>query len=129
LRGGELDGARILSESAVAELTRNQIGALNASMQRTALTDRSNDFIFMDGSQKFGFGIMIETRQQPGCRAPGSYSWGGIFNTYFWVDPTNDLAALLMLQTSPFANRASIELLHEFELAVYEDSGQGIRHE
>ena len=56
LRGGELDGVRILSERSVAEITRNQIGNLEAGMQRTALADRSNDFIFMDGSQKFGLG-------------------------------------------------------------------------
>lgn len=125
LRGGELDGARVLSADSVSELTRNQIGPLDARMQRTALADRSNDFIFMDGSQKFGFGIMIETEQRPGCRAPGSYSWGGIFNTYFWVDPVHDLAAVLLLQLSPFASRASVQLLKEFELAVY----QGIEQE
>jgi CubicO group peptidase (beta-lactamase class C family) len=127
LRGGELDGTRILSEAAVSELTRNQIGALDARLQRTALASRSNDFIFMDGSQKFGFGIMIETLQRPGGRAPGSYSWGGIFNTYFWVDPVNGQAALLMLQLSPFAGRASVGLLHDFEVAVYKDTGQGIQ--
>jgi CubicO group peptidase (beta-lactamase class C family) len=70
---------------------------------------------------------MIETLQRPGGRAPGSYSWGGIFNTYFWVDPVNGLAALLMLQLSPFAGRASVGLLHDFEVAVYKDTGQGIQ--
>jgi CubicO group peptidase (beta-lactamase class C family) len=121
LRGGELDGVRILSEAAVAEITRNQIGELEAGMQRTALADRSNDFIFMDGSQKFGFGVMIETAGKRGGRAIGSFSWAGIVNTYFWVDPARDLAAVLMLQLAPFASRASVELLGEFEAAVYSD--------
>jgi CubicO group peptidase (beta-lactamase class C family) len=119
LRGGELDGARILGERAVAEITRNQIGDLAAGMQRTALADRSNDFIFMDGSQKFGFGVMIETRHRPGMRAIGSWSWGGISNTFFWVDPANGLAAVLLMQLAPFANRAAFELLQQFEAAVY----------
>ncbi len=121
LRGGELDGIRLIAESSVAEITRNQIGDLNASMQRTALADRSNDFIFMDGSQKFGFGVMVETRHRPGMRAPGSWGWGGITNTYFWVDPANDLLAVLLMQLAPFANRASIELLQQYEAAVYGD--------
>lgn len=121
LRGGELDGTRILSESAVAEISRNQIGDLEASMQRTALADRSNDFIFMDGSQKFGLGVMIETEQRRGRRAIGSFSWAGIVNTFFWVDPANELAAVLFLQLAPFASRASIDILQRFETAVYED--------
>jgi len=121
LRGGELDGVRVLAESAVAEISRNQIGDLEARMQRTAVADRSNDFIFMDGTQKFGFGVMIETVDRPGGRAKGSYSWAGIVNTYFWVDPARELAAVLMLQLTPFASRASVDLLQRFESAVYED--------
>jgi len=121
LRRGELDGTRILSEGAVTEISRNQIGDFEARMQRTALAHRSNDFIFMDGSQKFGFGVMIETEERQGKCSIGSYRWGGIFNTYFWVDPLRDLAAVLMLQLAPFANRASVTLLEQFELAVYED--------
>jgi CubicO group peptidase (beta-lactamase class C family) len=125
LRGGELDGRRILDRTHVAELSRNQIGTLEARMQRTALGDRSNDFIFMDGSQKFGFGVMIETRQRPGMRAPGAFGWGGIFNTWFWVDPAHDLAAVLLMQMAPFANKASIALLQSFEQAVYADVDGG----
>jgi CubicO group peptidase (beta-lactamase class C family) len=125
LCGGELDGVRILSERSVAEITRNQIGDLPAGTQLTALADRSNDFIFMDGSQKFGFGVMIETGNRPGMRSAGSWSWGGIFNTYFWVDPASDLAAVLLMQLAPFANRASVELLQQFEAVVYRDLVRG----
>lgn len=119
--GGELDGTRLLSDRAVGEITRNQIGDCMADMQRTALVDRSNDFVFMNGTQKFGFGVMVETEMRPGKRSVGSYGWGGIFNTYFWVDPARDLAAVLMMQLAPFAGRMSIEVLDEFEVAVYED--------
>ena len=121
LRGGELDGVRLVSGSSVAEITHNQIGDLEANMQRTVLSDRSNDFIFMDGSQKFGFGVMIESRNRPGMRATGSWSWAGITNTYFWVDPVNDLMAVLLMQLAPFANRAAVDLLQQFEAAVYRD--------
>jgi CubicO group peptidase (beta-lactamase class C family) len=121
LRGGELDGTRLLSEGAVTAVTGNQIGELDAGMQRSALAVRSNDFIFMDGSQKFGFGVMIETRDKSHGRSAGAYSWAGIFNTYFWSDPVRGVAAVLMLQLTPFASRASIGLLQDFEAAVYRD--------
>ena len=119
LRGGELDGVRIISPGSVLEITRNQLGDMEARMPRTALAERSNDFIFMDGSQKFGFGVMIETANRQGGRAAGSYSWAGITNTYFWVDPANDLAAVLMLQVAPFASGACVEVLQQFEAAIY----------
>jgi CubicO group peptidase (beta-lactamase class C family) len=119
LGAGELDGVRLLTAASVAEITRNQLGSLEARMQRTAFADRSNDFIFMDGSQKFGFGVMIEMQDRAGGRAQASFSWAGITNTYFWVDPVNDLAALLFMQLAPFASNASVELLQQFETAVY----------
>ena len=119
LRGGEIDGIRLLSGSAVNEIASNQIGDFEARMQRTALAERSNDFIFMDGTQKFGFGVMIETAGRPGMRSVGSYGWGGIVNTYFWVDPDRDLAAVLMLQIAPFASRPCVDLMNAFEQAVY----------
>lgn len=121
LRGGELDGERLLSADSAAEIARNQIGDGNARMQSTALPERSNDFIFMDGTQKFGFGVMIETRDQPGRRAAGSFGWGGILNTYYWVDPKVGLAAVLCMQVSPFADPDCAEALGEFETAVYRE--------
>lgn len=121
LRGGELDGVRLLSEAATSEITRNQIGDHPARMQRTAVAARSNDFIFMDGSQRFGFGVMIETQQHRGKREIGAYGWGGIVNTYFWVDPARDLASVLMLQLAPFASRPAVGVLDAFEVAVYKD--------
>jgi methyl acetate hydrolase len=116
---GVVDGVRVLPEAATVEVGRNQIGELEARMPRSALAERTNDFIFMDGTQKFGFGVMVETRDREGWRSRGAYGWGGIFNTYFWVDPERDLAGLLLLQLAPFANRASVDLLNAFESAVY----------
>lgn len=121
LRGGELDGVRILSEAAAAAIGSNQIGDSWATAQRTALLDRSNDFVFLDGSQKFGFGVMVETVGKRGGRAAGSWGWGGIYNTWFWVDPVRELTALLLMQTTPFASPVSLDLLNEFEAAVYND--------
>lgn len=120
LNGGGRGGRRLLSERSVAAIASNQIGGLDATRQRTALPARSNDFVFMDGSQKFGFGVAIETRDRPGGRSAGSYGWGGIYNTYFWVDPAAALAAVLLLQVSPFADPQCVELLARFERGVYE---------
>jgi CubicO group peptidase (beta-lactamase class C family) len=119
LNGGMLDGGRLLAAESIAAITRNQIGDLKAEPPQGALAERSNDFIFMDGSQRFGFGVLIETRDRAAGRSAGTFSWGGVFNTYFWVDPRADLAAVLLMQTSPFADPQSVALLESFEHGVY----------
>lgn len=120
LAGGVLDGTRLLEERTVASMQSNQIGALDAHRQTTALPERSNDFLFMDGSQKFGLGFMIETRDQPSGRKAGTSSWAGIANTYFWIDPRAGVAAVLCMQTTPFADPVSVDIYRGFERAVYD---------
>jgi CubicO group peptidase (beta-lactamase class C family) len=50
-----------------------------------------------------GFGLTVEVVLDPVLantrRGKGSFSWGGAFGTYFWVDPYNDLVAVMMIQT------------------------------
>ncbi len=119
LNRGELGARRLLASERIEEMTRNQIGRLFAERQTTAFPARTNDFIFMDGSQKFGFGVMVETRDRPTGRSAGSYGWGGILNTYFWVDPKDGIAATVLMQTSPFSDPESVALCKRFESAVY----------
>jgi hypothetical protein len=40
----------------------------------------------------------------PGKRSAGSLSWGGINNTYFWVDPSRGIAGVILMQFLPFAD-------------------------
>ncbi len=42
--------------------------------QRSAAQQHTHDFVFMDGTQKFGLGVLIETRNRPTGRAAGSYT-------------------------------------------------------
>jgi methyl acetate hydrolase len=112
-------GNPLLRAHTTAELMRNQIGDLTAMRQTTALPSRTNDFIFMDGTQKFGLGVMIETRDQPGRRARGSLGWAGIFNTYFWLDPRTGIGAVILMQLQPFADPGCVEACERFEAAVY----------
>jgi methyl acetate hydrolase len=119
LNGGRVAGRRLVSASTVAELQRNQIGELTAVRQTTAAPEATADFAFMDGGQKFGFGVLIETRERPAGRAAGSFGWGGIFNTYYWVDPAAELAAVVCMQTSPFCEPECLAVCAAFESALY----------
>ncbi|HEY8521697.1 MAG TPA: serine hydrolase domain-containing protein [Gammaproteobacteria bacterium] len=119
LNRGRVDGERLLAPESCAAIVSNQIGPLVAERQRSAAPDRTNDFAFMDGSQKFGLGVLVETRDRPGMRSAGSFGWAGIFNTYFWADPAAGIAAVLLTQSSPFADAATLGLWERFERAVY----------
>ncbi len=122
LNGGELDGARILNRETVALMAQNHIGELEAgSSGGTAIPALSNSFDFFPGSaDKFGLGFLLNGDQVPGGRAPGSLTWAGLANTYFWIDLENDLCGVLMTQILPFFDSEVLSLLSDFEASIYE---------
>jgi CubicO group peptidase (beta-lactamase class C family) len=121
LNGGTLDGARILSRDTVALMSRNHIQSVSAHALKTAEPVRSMDFTFIDeGRDKWGLGFLITSRHVPGKRAAGSLSWGGIDNTYFWIDPDRGVAGVIMMQLLPFADTKALAVYDTFERGVYE---------
>jgi CubicO group peptidase (beta-lactamase class C family) len=101
LRGGELDGRRLLRAESVRAMTTNQIGTLNCA--------------YPIHGDKFGLGFGLTTK--PGAVAsPGSYSWGGIYHTFFWVDPERELVGVLMTQLYPWGDST---LWADFQKSVY----------
>jgi methyl acetate hydrolase len=121
LNGGELDGVRILSAKSVELMGQNAIGALGVPALKTALPDRSDDFSFVaDGRDKWGLGFLITVDAVPGKRSAGSLSWGGINNTYFWLDPTRGITGVILMQFLPFADRKALALYDTFERGVYQ---------
>jgi methyl acetate hydrolase len=120
LNGGELDGARVLKPETVALMGQNQIGAVSVPAQKSALP-RSADFTFIaDNRDKWGLGFLITTDQVPGKRSPGSLSWGGINNTFFWIDSARDIAGVIMMQFLPFADAKALAVHDTFERGAYQ---------
>ena len=72
------------------------------------------------GKDTFSLGFQLKTANEHNARAPGSYSWAGLFNTHFWADPRNGIAAVLLTQLLPFYDDRCIKLLSNFERCVYE---------
>jgi CubicO group peptidase (beta-lactamase class C family) len=119
LNGGTLDGARIVSERTVSEMTRNQIGRLVVPLQPSANLATAKPFPLGAGHDTWGLGFLLETRAEPNTRSVGSYSWAGIYNTEFWVDPHQQIGAVLLMQALPFYDDNAIALLHGFEERIY----------
>lgn len=120
LRGGELDGERILREETVDAAFTNQIGELDfpASIP-TADPATSDDFEAGPGF-KWGYGLLLNTEDVPGGRRAGTGAWAGLFNTHFWVDRSTGICASIYTNSLPFATRdEALRLYGEFEQALY----------
>jgi methyl acetate hydrolase len=120
LNHGELDSARILSPESVALMGQNAIGSIGVPALKTAMPARSEDFSFIaDGRDKWGLGFLITTDAVEGKRSAGSLSWGGIDNTYYWIDPARDLTGVILMQFLPFADRRALAVYDTFERGAY----------
>jgi CubicO group peptidase (beta-lactamase class C family) len=88
LRGGRLDGARILGRKTVEFMTSDHLGTIPVA----------SDLL----PPGHGFGLGFAVRLVPGVAvvpgSPGTYGWGGSAGTVFFVDPQEDLFALMMIQ-------------------------------
>ncbi len=98
--GGQLNGKRLMSRRSVE---------LMASVHAPdTLPGRSSGE---------GYGLSVRVISDSGARGTmlsnGSFGWNGAFGTHFWIDPKEQLVAILMIQTTP-----NVEIRGEFETAV-----------
>jgi CubicO group peptidase (beta-lactamase class C family) len=120
LGGGALDGARVLRPETVALMGQNQIGDVDVGVLKTTVPSLSNDVDICPGvTCKWGFGHMINMAAMAGGRGAGSMTWGGLLNTYYWIDPGKRIASVFMTQVLPFADIRALRLYREFERGVY----------
>jgi len=101
LGGGRLNGTRVLSRNTVALMTSDHLG------QRILDAGTTPGELLL-GSPGYTFGLGFAVRREAGLAGvPGSageFMWAGYAGTYFWVDPKEEIAAVLMTQ-APGAQR------------------------
>jgi len=120
LGGGALDGARVLRAETVALMAQNHMGDIDVEPMLSAVAASSNDVELFKGTRKkWGLSFLINTEAAPGGRSAGSLAWAGLNNTYYWVDPTRKVAGALFTQILPFGDPLVLNLLEDFERAVY----------
>jgi CubicO group peptidase (beta-lactamase class C family) len=122
LNDGKAGGKTILSKSSIQTMTRNQIGDVVVGTQPATAPNLSRPFPVAPsaGRDKFGFGFELtaSNKENTSLRSPGSYTWAGIYNTHFWVDPERKIAAVLMIQVLPFYDDAAMKLYQDFESSI-----------
>jgi len=97
LNDGELDSVRILKAETVHRMTTN---ALPSGIRFAGDFD---GFVGPRGGSTFGLGFAVRSDAAssvvPG--SVGSFTWNGIWGTYFWVDPAEQLIAVQLIQVAP----------------------------
>lgn len=97
LNGGELDGVRILAANTVRQMTTDALppGVRFAGVQ--------GEFVGPRVGTSWGLGFAIRMNPEfsllPGV--VGSFNWSGVWGTYFWIDPSERLIGLQLIQVEP----------------------------
>ena len=121
LNGGSWNGARLLKSETVADMNKNHTGNIPAGIMKTQNPALSNDVDLFPGAEiRWGLGYMLNMQPGPNGRSAGTVSWGGIYNTYYWLDPSKRVTGLIMTQILPFADTRALKLYGQFERGVYE---------
>ena len=102
LNGGELDGHRLLGPKTIELMT-------------TPLVDEI-PLPFLSGQ---GYGLTVAVLQPGGksglLGSPGTYGWSGAYNTYFRIDPQEQIVLAIFQQQSPANNQ---EITYGFQNLV-----------
>ncbi len=113
LNRGELDGRRILKPETVALMTRNHLPA--------ELLPIAFNGVARGPYKGYGFGlgycVTIDPADTAAAGSLGDFGWGGMADTYCWVDPQQQLIGILMQQYLPSMHHAGRQ---EFRDCVYQ---------
>jgi CubicO group peptidase (beta-lactamase class C family) len=101
LDGGALDGRRYLKQTTVALMTSDHIG------KGTGIA--RDQYYFPGADSGFGLGVAVRTVENPPL-AVGEYRWDGVGGTFFFVDPKDDMFAIVMMESPSQRGRIQTEI-------------------
>jgi CubicO group peptidase (beta-lactamase class C family) len=105
LNGGEFDGVRLLGPKTIELMTVSHTGDLMPSPQGSA------------AGFGLGFRVITDLGQSQRPASVGTYSWGGIWGTSFWVDPKEKVVGVMMIQRYP---TTSVPIADVFQTMAYQ---------
>lgn len=119
LNRGRLGNTRILSEKSARAMFDNHTGKVVVQRQTSTAPALSRDFPVGAGEDHWGLGFQLARAKRPNMRTPGTGTWAGIFNTHFFIDPSREIGVVVMMQTLPFYDEASMKVYSGVEEIVY----------
>ena len=109
-----------MEDATFALMCEDQLGGEIAGQLPSAEPHRSNPMTFFPEARPgWTLGFLLNREPLPGRRAAGSLSWGGLYNSYYWLDPANRIIGVMFTQVLPFADPRILSRFEEFERHVY----------
>jgi CubicO group peptidase (beta-lactamase class C family) len=114
LGGGALEAVRILGRKTIDLMTRNHLpgGADLQSLSRSMFSEA----IYAGQGFGLGFAVNLDPARSMVPGSAGEYYWGGIFSTYFFIDPVERLSMIFMTQLMP---SSSYPIRRQLKTMVY----------
>ena len=103
--GGSLDGVRLLAPSTVSLMLENHTGDLELW-----LTGPGMGF-------GLGYGVVVDRGTAATPLSTGAAYWGGAYCTLSWLDPEQELVAIMMTQVRPYTH---INIRQDFQVLTYQ---------
>ena len=121
LRGGELDGVRILRPGdrrrGVQRPARRRCRCPPRSPRPTRPSPTPSSSAT---GWTWGYGLLLNTRDIPGARRAWTGAWAGLLNTHFFIDRTTGICASIYTNSLPFiTEHEAWKLYQDFEGALY----------
>ncbi len=99
LRGGELDGVRLVSSRTLALMTENHLP--DDGDLASIATDSFSESDFAGVGFGLGFSVVTDRRVNRSLSSEGTFGWGGAASTVFWVDPLEEITVSFFTQLLP----------------------------
>lgn len=99
LAGGTFEGNRLVGRKTIELMTRNHLpgGADLTKLSRSMFSEA----IYAGQGFGLGFAVNMDPAKAMAPGSAGEYYWGGIFSTYFFIDPVERISAVFMTQLMP----------------------------
>lgn len=105
LNGGELNGVRLLAPSTVSLILENHTGDLDLWLAGPGM------------GFGLGYGVVVDRGAAATPLSEGAGYWGGAYCTISWLDPEQELVAVLMTQVRPYTH---INVRQDFQVLTYQ---------
>jgi CubicO group peptidase (beta-lactamase class C family) len=112
LNGGDLNGVRLLKRETVELMKTNHLSDELIPIDLDPLTPYLRGHGF-----GLGFAVITDIVQSGMLGSEGAFWWGGFANTFFWVDPREELIGLIMPQLTPAGDKT---IQREFQELCYQ---------
>ena len=111
--GGSFNGVRIIGPKTIQYMTQSH---LTPEVRNNGATEFPESHLYKGQNYGLGFGVMVEPGITQVVSSAGEYSWGGLADTKFWIDPEEDLVAILMTQVM----YPAWETRYQMKIATYQ---------